>query len=67
VNPRRHLLIPPSDLDSIRKRPEGRLAFSGPPEPTAEDPIQNMRKLRSDRGDCARAENLESVQRKQQQ
>jgi hypothetical protein len=67
VNPRRHLPIPPSYLGSIRKRPEGRLASSGPPESTAEDPTENMRKLRSDRGDCARAENRQSVKRKQQQ
>lgn len=67
MNPRRHLLIPPSYLDSIREKPEGRVSSSGPPEPTAEDPTENMRKLRSDRGDCAIAENWQSVQRKQQQ
>lgn len=67
MNTRRHLLIPPSYLDSIRKRPEGRLASSGPPESTAEEPTENMRKLRSDLGDCAGAENRQSVKRKQQQ
>lgn len=67
MNPRRHLLIPPSYLDSIRKRPEGRLASSGPPESTTEEPTENMRKLRSDRGDGARAENRQSVKWKQQQ
>jgi hypothetical protein len=67
VNPRRHLLIPQSYLDSIRKRPEGRLASSGPPESTAESPKENMRKLLSDRGDCARAEDRQSVKWKQRQ
>ena len=67
MNPRRHLLIPPSYLDSIRKRPEGRLASSGPPEPTAEDPTENTRKLRSDRGYCETAENRQSMKWKQQQ
>jgi hypothetical protein len=67
VNPRRHFLIPASYLDSIREKPEGRLASAGPPESTAEDPTENMRKLRSDRGDCASTENRQSVKRKQQQ
>jgi len=67
VNPRRHLLIPPSYLDSIREKPEGRVPSCGPPESTAEDSTENMRKLRSDLGDYARAENRQSVKRKQQQ
>lgn len=67
MNPRRHLLIPPSYLDSIREKPEGRVSSSGPPESNAEDPTENMHKLRSDRGDYARAENRQSVKRKQQQ
>lgn len=67
MNPRRHLLIPPSYLDSIRERPEGRVSSSGPPESTAEDSTENMRKLRSDSGDCASAENRQSVKRKQTQ
>ena len=49
MNPRRHVLIPASYLDSIRERPEGRLESYGLPESTAEDPKENMRKLRSDR------------------
>ena len=61
MNPRRHLLIPPSYLDSIRKKPEGK------PESTVDDPPENMRKLRSDLGDYANAENRQSVRRKQQQ
>jgi hypothetical protein len=67
VNPRRHLLIPPSYLDSIRERPGGRLASSGLTESTAEDPTENMRKLRSDRGDSASAEKRQSVRQRQQQ
>ena len=59
-------MIPPSYLDSIRKKREGRLASSGPPESTAEDATENMRKLRSDRGGCASAENRQSVRRDQQ-
>ena len=65
MNPRRHLLIPPSYLDSIRKRPEGRLASSGPPESIAEEATENIRKLRSDLGDCARAENRQHAKWKQ--
>ena len=67
MNTRRHLLIPPSYLDSIREKPEGRASSSGPTESTAEDPTENMRKLRSDLGDCASAENRQSVKRKQPQ
>lgn len=66
MNTRRHLLIPSSCLDSIRKT-EGRLATSGLPESTAEGPTENMRKLVRDRGDCANAESPQSVTRKQQQ
>jgi hypothetical protein len=67
VNPLRHFLIPASYLDSIREKPEGRVSSSGPPESTAEDPTENMRKLRSDLSDCASAENPQSVKRKQPQ
>jgi hypothetical protein len=67
VNPRRHLLMPPSYLDSILEKPVGRVSASGSPESNAEDPTKYMRKLRSDRGDCASAENRQSVKRKHQQ
>lgn len=67
MNPRRHLLIPPSYLDSIRARPEGRLASSGLTESTAEDPKENMLKLRSDRGDSASAETRQSVRQRREQ
>ena len=67
MNPRKHLLISPSYLDSIREKPGRRLASSGPPEPTAEDLTENIRKFRSDRDDCASAENRQSMRRKQQQ
>jgi hypothetical protein len=67
MNPRRHLLIPPSYLDSLRRRSERRLATSGLPESTAEDPTENMRKLLCDPGDCASAENQQFATRKQQQ
>jgi hypothetical protein len=67
VNTRRHLLISPSYLDSIREKPERRISSSGPPGSNAEDPTENMHEFRSDRGDCARAENRQSVKRKQQQ
>ena len=67
MNPRRHLLIPPSYLDSIREKPEGKLASCGQPESTAEDLPENMPKLRSDLGESANAGNRQSVRRKQQQ
>ena len=67
MNTRKHLLIPPSYLDSIRRRPEGRLATSGLPGSTAEGPTENMRKLLRDRDDRANAENQQSVTRKPQQ
>ncbi len=67
MNPRRHLLIPPSYMDSIREKPEGSVSSSGPPESTVEGPTEYMRKLRSDLGDCASAENRQSVKRKQPQ
>lgn len=67
MNPRRHLLIPPSCLDSIREKPKGRVSPSGPLESNAEDPTENMRKFRSDLGECASAENRQSVKRKQAQ
>ena len=61
MNTPRHLLISPSYLDSIRKKPGGK------PESTTEEPTENTRKLQSDLADHANAENRQSVRRKQLQ